>query len=428
MILKIGGFLNRRGPERSRLRIGYVPTLDAAVLLVAQAKGFFANENLQVQLSRLGSWQKVAEKLATRELDAAQMSGTEPLVAHLGMHGQHWPLRTACVLALGGSGFAVTPALMRQIHAAAADADSADAQVLMKALAQVVQARREAGEPALRFAVTDAYSVGSYDLRYCLASVGIDPCLHVEIVPITPMRMLATLRGGHYDGAWLDEPYGRLAQAEGQMSLLLSKQAFWNHSLGKVLAVHESFIRRHPRSHAALLRAVLSAAEWIESYREEAVELLASRHALDLEPAALMSLVEGLPAQASAGPQDLVIASGAANFPWYSQAVWYLGQMIRWGDYSQVMDFKKTAQAVFQPRYYRDAARDLSLPHPSIGYKNEGEHAGEWQLEEASQPISMGSDLFFDRRIYKPRQTMRYLNGLEISHIAAPLDAMWAIR
>ena len=428
MKLSIGGLLSRRGPERARLRIGYVPTLDAALLLVAQAKGFFADQGLEVRLQRQTSWQRAADRLAAGDLDAAHLSATEPLARYLGMNCDAAVLPTAFVLAQGGSGLAVKSDLAEPLAKRLPAGARPTAATLLAALAELIRERAEAGEPRLRFVVTEASSTGSYDLRYCLASVGIDPEKQVELAPITPVRTLTTLRQGQYDGAWLDEPFGSQLQAEGHMQLLFSKQAFWNHSMGKVLAVSSRVSRRHPRTHRALLRALLTAGLWAQGRREDVLDLIASKQGLDLDGGCLGALVDGMPTLAGADPDDLVLSKAVSNFPWYSQAVWYLGQMIRWGDYAQVLDFKKTAQAVFQPRYYREAARELDLPHPSIGYKNEGEHAEAWELEEASQPIMMGPDLFFDGRLYKPRQTMRYLNGLEISHIAAPLDAMWAIR
>ncbi len=423
---RISRLLRRPLVSRQALRVGYLPTAEAAPLLVAQLQGFFAAEHLDVQLQKQTSWLKCAERLAAGELDAAQLPGTFPLVFHLGMHGRSAPLRTACVLSLGGSSFALATALLQQMP----DQSTAPVELatVLRDLRELIARRKAEGAGKLRFAVTDLFSNGSYDLRYCLASAGIDPLMDVNLVAITPARILGSLRAGNYDGAWLDEPYGSIAAAEGLVQLCFSKHAFWNHSQGKVLAVREEFVRHSAQRHRALLRAVIAAAAWAADEADECRRLLSSDRGLDLDPALLRALDQGIPTLAGQCREDLVLAGGAANFPWYSQAVWYLGQMIRWGDYRDVLDFKKTAQTVFLPRLYREAARELGLPQPSIGYKTEGEHAGPWMLEEASQSFLMGADQFFDGKVYRPRQTMKYLNDLQISHIAAPLDAMWAIR
>ncbi len=45
---------------------------------------------------------------------------------------------------------------------------------------------------------------------------------------------------------------------------------------------------------------------------------------------------------------------------------------------------------------YRDAATALGVPAPSCSEKTEGTHAAPWTLSEASAPIPMGPDRFFD--------------------------------
>ncbi|MFI4936323.1 MAG: ABC transporter substrate-binding protein, partial [Caulobacterales bacterium] len=55
------------------LRLGFVPLVDSAALLVAQARGFFAAEGLSVELSREVSWATVRDKVAVGALDGAHM-------------------------------------------------------------------------------------------------------------------------------------------------------------------------------------------------------------------------------------------------------------------------------------------------------------------------------------------------------------------
>ncbi|MGJ8669088.1 MAG: CmpA/NrtA family ABC transporter substrate-binding protein [Oceanococcus sp.] len=429
MKFSLGRLVGGRFSQHPALRIGYLPTLDAAVLLVAQARGEFQREGLKVTLSRQTSWQRARKLLASGDLHAAHMPGTIPLCAHLGIGGPRVPLRTAFVLSLGGASFGLHRRWVSQLHDAGLPSVAPVPPVQsFQALAALIRCRKEAGEPRLRFAVSDRYSNGSYDLRYCLASVGIDPNNDIELAPLTPNRVLKSLRADNYDAAWLDEPWGSLAAQDGLVELLFSKHAMWNHSLGKVLAIHDRFLQRYPRTHRALLRALMRASAWLEEHRDEARELLADRHALQLPESVLHACGEGISTLAGTHSRDLVFHQVAANFPWYSHAVWYLGQMIRWGDFDQVLDFKKTAQEVYLPKIYREVARELDMAYPSMGYKDEGVHDQDWHHDEASKSLHLGSDLFFDGRLYKPRQTMKYLNGLEISHIKAPLDAMWAIR
>ncbi|MDP1867273.1 MAG: ABC transporter substrate-binding protein, partial [Bradyrhizobium sp.] len=55
------------------LRIGFIPLVDAAALIVAVAKGFCAAEGHDVTLGREVSWPNVRDKLHIGLFDAAQL-------------------------------------------------------------------------------------------------------------------------------------------------------------------------------------------------------------------------------------------------------------------------------------------------------------------------------------------------------------------
>ena len=56
-----------------RLRIGYVPLSDAAVLIAAASRGFAETEGLAIDLVREVSWANIRDKLILGQLDAAHM-------------------------------------------------------------------------------------------------------------------------------------------------------------------------------------------------------------------------------------------------------------------------------------------------------------------------------------------------------------------
>ena len=55
------------------LRIGFIPLVDAAALIVAVDKGFTAAEGLEVELVREVSWSNVRDKLNIGLFDAAHL-------------------------------------------------------------------------------------------------------------------------------------------------------------------------------------------------------------------------------------------------------------------------------------------------------------------------------------------------------------------
>ena len=95
-------------------------------------------------------------------------------------------------------------------------------------------------------------------------------------------------------------------------------------------------------------------------------------------------------------PDHIVFHRYAANFPWRSQAEWWLQQMRRWGHLDAGTDINAAADAVYRTDIYREAARGLDLPYPTIDRKPEGIHAGQWLMAAATGPIAMGPDAAFD--------------------------------
>ena len=66
--------------SKAKLRIGYIPLVDAATLVVAVDNGFAAAEGLAVELVREVSWSNVRDKLNIGLFDAAHLlSPVSPL-------------------------------------------------------------------------------------------------------------------------------------------------------------------------------------------------------------------------------------------------------------------------------------------------------------------------------------------------------------
>lgn len=88
------------------LRLGYVPLVDAAALIAAREKGFFAAQGLEVELSREVSWATVRDKVMVGALDGAHMLAPLALAATLGAGSD--PVSLIAPMALNLDGAAVT--------------------------------------------------------------------------------------------------------------------------------------------------------------------------------------------------------------------------------------------------------------------------------------------------------------------------------
>ena len=94
-----------------RLRLGFMPLVDCAPLVVARDLGFAAAEGLEFDLVRETSWANVRDRLVLGHFDAAHLLAPMTLAARLGLGHLVSPLLAPFVLDQGGSSIAVTEAL-----------------------------------------------------------------------------------------------------------------------------------------------------------------------------------------------------------------------------------------------------------------------------------------------------------------------------
>ncbi|MGD8576655.1 MAG: ABC transporter substrate-binding protein, partial [Thiohalophilus sp.] len=188
--------------------------------------------------------------------------------------------------------------------------------------------------------------------------------------------------------------------------------------------VTQEWAEQYPHTHQALIMALLDASSWLDDpqNRLEAATLISRPVYVNApEHVVRMSMTGTFKYAGNALPRSLpdfnVFHRYAANFPWRSHAIWYLTQMVRWGQVDQAIDFINTAESVYRPEIYREAAYRLGIDTPEIDYKREGHHAGKWQINDGDSSVSMGADQFLDQRYFDPFKPLEYLNNFEIHHI-----------
>ncbi len=407
-------------PEKTRVGFGIIPLTDCAPIVVATELGYFDKYGLDVTVSREASWANIRDKVASGELDGAHMLASMPLAATLGVGPIQQPTLTAFSMDLNGNGITVSNALYERMLAAD-PAAMQERPTTARALKKVIDQDKRAGKPPMTFAMVFPVSTHNYEIRYWMASAGIDPDRDVRLVVIPPPQMVANLEAKHIDGYCVGEPWSAHAVAAGIGHTLITSYEIWNNSPEKVFGVSREWAERNPKTHRAALMALIEAAQWMDRLenREEVVRLIARPKYVNApEDVVKMSMTgtfryaAGEPARPL--PDFNVFYRYAANFPWRSHAMWLLTQMLRWGQIGEAIDIRSVASEVYRPELYREAAVALGAPVPHQDYKTEGSHASSWTLSDASAPIVMGPDRFFDGRVFDPARPVDYLAGFEI--------------
>jgi len=400
--------------EKTRLKLGMVPLVDAAPLVVARERGFFAEVGLEVELSREASWASIRDKVAVGALDGAQMLAPMPLAMSLGLSPIRQPMVAGMALNLGGNTITLANHLWERMEILAAAEDPSPLG-RVHALKRVIEDDRAKGHAIMTFASVYPHSSHAAELRLWMEAGGIDADRDVRLVVVPPPQMIAHLSAGNIVGYCVGEPWGSLAVRLGLGRVAVTSNDIFAGRLEKVFAVTQGWAESHPETHVALLEALIGAARWCDENRCELAELMAQPQYLNVPVDAVMAPLLG----EGGLPKDLMVFHRhAANFPWRSQAVWIIEQMKRWDMAGAGIDARALAESVFRPDLYRVAALALGLPVPLVDYKTEGEHAGPWTLLRASRPIEMGPDRMLGGRRFDPAR----LIGLPPSKIA-PLTA-----
>ncbi len=397
--------------EKHELRIGVTPLTDSAPIVAAHECGFFAGEGLHVELSREPSWANIRDKLAAGALDAAHVLAPLPIAATLGVGPLQEPMGTALSLGLGGNAITASLALHREMEAVAPEAMAAPA-TRGRALARVVAKRLAAGARRLRLATVFPVSMHAYELRQWLASAGVVPDRDVSLFVVPPPRMVAELEAGTIDGFCVGEPWSSVAVQRGSGAIVLAMHDLWSQAPEKVLGVTLAWAARHPRTHRALLRALLRAGAWCDEpeHRVELARLLSEGGYIEAPVEALLPSLTGRLEVAPGGavrslPDFHVFHRFAATFPWRSHAAWMVAQMLRWGQLEKAVDVRAIAAAVYWTELHREVAAEVGIPRPAVDEKVE---------EDGSR--------------FAARQVVGYLRDLAVHERKVPLDELDAAQ
>src|SRR5215813_9379094 len=97
--------------ERSRLKVGFMPIIDCAPVVLAEELGAFERQGLEVEIRREVSWANVRDKLALGVLDAAHILAPLPLAITLGIDSVRVPLVSVMTLELNGNALTLSQGL-----------------------------------------------------------------------------------------------------------------------------------------------------------------------------------------------------------------------------------------------------------------------------------------------------------------------------
>ena len=352
-----------------RLRIGYIPLVDAAALIIAVRKRFAAAEGLDVDLVREVSWSNVRDKLNIGLFHAAHLLSPLAIASSLGIGHVRVPLVAPCNLGLNGNAITVTPALFDALSDVT-DGDLTDSLTSARALARLVARRRARGLEPLTFGMTFPFSNHNYQLRFWMAVGGVDPDEDVRLVVLPPPYMADSLASGHVDGFCVGAPWNSVAVDLGIGRILHFGSDLFARISEKVLAVRTAWAEEEPDALQGLIRALARGAAYVAEpeNRDEVATILASPDYIAVRKDLIRDTLDGTlrigaNAVARTDSRYLLIGGGASARPDPVQAAWIYAQMVRWGQAPLSPDLADDARAVYRADLF-DAALGATQARP----------------------------------------------------------------
>jgi len=387
--------------EKEALKFGFIKLTDMVPLAIAYEKKYFDDEGLFVTLEAQANWKVLLDRVIDGQLDGAHMLAGQPLGATIGF-GTKSPVVTAFSMDLNGNAITVSNEVWKEMkkHLLMKDGKP-EHPIRAEALKKVIDKFKAEGKQ-FKMGMVFPVSTHNYELRYWLASGGIHPGFYsasdvngqtradVLISVTPPPQMPATMEAGTINGYCVGEPWNQQAVSKGIGVPVIVDDDIWKNNPEKVFGVTKAWADKNPRTHIAVVKALIRAGMWLDASmanRVEAVKIISKPNYVGADEEVIGNSMTGTfeyeKGDKRPAPNFNQFFRNNATYPFYSDAIWYLTQMRRWGQIPEGKPdswYLDTAKQVYLPGVYLQAAKELvaegkareaDFPMKSDGFRGE---------------------------------------------------------
>ncbi|PQJ55129.1 nitrate ABC transporter substrate-binding protein [Psychrosphaera saromensis] len=371
-------------PEKEELKFGFIKLTDMAPIAVAYENGYFEDEGLYVTIEAQANWKVLLDGVIDGRLDGAHMLAGQPIAATIG-YGTKAEIITPFSMDLNGNAITVSNEIWEQMKPNIPKmADGRPVHpIKADALKPVVEKYIDAGKP-FNMGMVFPVSTHNYELRYWLAAGGIHPGFYAPhkgdtsgkidaqaLLSVTPPpQMPSTLEAGTIYGYCVGEPWNQQAVFKGIGVPVVTDYEIWKDNPEKVFGITKEFSEKYPNTTIRLTRALIRAAMWLDennnANRPAAVKILSQSNYVGADYEVIANSMTGTfeyeKGDKRAVPDFNVFFRYNATYPYYSDAIWYLTQMRRWGQISEQKSdawYADVAKKVYRPDIYMAAVKSL---------------------------------------------------------------------
>ena len=397
-------------PETTQVKLGFLPIFEAAPLIIAQEKGFFAKYGMtEVEVLKQANWGSARDNVEIGAsgggIDGGQWQMPMPYLISEGVitkNNTKVPMYVLAMLNTQGNGIAI--AKSQEGKGIGLDMSKAKDYVL---------SLKQSNKP-FRAAYTFPKANQDFWIRYWLAAGGINPDTDVSLVTVPAAQTVANMKTGSMEGFSTGDPWpARIVGDDiGFMAALTSQ--IWPFHPEEYFAMRADWVDANPIATKALLKGIMEAQQWCDQKenRPEMAKILAGANYYNVPETVLQPMLLGTYIMGDGQPniEDFQKAAlywkspmGSVSFPYKSLDLWFLTESVRWGFLPPSTidgNAKALIDKVNRSDLWREAAKEAGIPDADIPTSD-----------------SRGVEKFFDGKTFDPENPKAYLDSLAIKNI-----------
>jgi bicarbonate transport system substrate-binding protein len=397
-------------PETTSIKLGYIPIVECASMIIAKEKGFFAKYGMtDVELSKQANWASARDNVTIGSqgggIDGGQWQMPMPHLISEGIitNGKKIPMYVLAQLVTQGNGIAVAP--MHVGKGVSLDISGA---------ADYIKNFEKTNGRKFKAAHTFPNVNQDFWIRYWFAAGGVDPDKDIDLLAVPPAETVQGMRNGTMDAFSTGDPwpYRIIAEDIGYMAGLTAQ--IWKDHPEEYLAIRADWVDKNPKATKAILKGIMEAQKWIDdpANRPEVVQIVAGRNYFNV-PAEILTppyagnykMGDGKPEinDFKMGPLYWKDDRGNVSYPYKSHDLWFLTESLRWGfhkDFLKDIDQAKTIiDKVNREDLWREAATEAGF------------------TADIPSSTSRGVETFFDGITFDPENPSAYLDSVKIKRV-----------
>ncbi|ARV61833.1 bicarbonate-binding protein [Nostocales cyanobacterium HT-58-2] len=395
-------------PEITKVKLGYIPIVEAAPLIIAKEKGFFAKYGMtEVDISKQANWGSARDNVeigsAGGGIDGGQWQMPMPYLiseGYITKGNQKIPMYVLAQLNTQGNGIAI------------ASKHKGKGMGLQIASKGTLFAQAKSAGNEFKAANTFPHANQEFWIRYWLAANGVDPDNEIQLLTVPASQTVANMKTGTMDAFSTGDPwpYRIVKDKIGFMSALTAE--IWKNHPEEYLAMRADWVDKHPKATKALLKGLMEAQQWCDNFdnRKELSQILSGRNYFNVPAEVLLEPYMGKYDMGDGRTiDDRKMAclywkdeKGNVSYPYKSHDLWFLTESVRWGflPESTLANANKLIDKVNREDLWREAAKEMGIPAADI-----------------PTSTSRGVEEFFDGIKFDPTNPKAYLQSLKIKKV-----------